>query len=356
MKKMISLNELYWVLGEQNLGPLEFYFAKALRKNNKPVNYINIHELYPSYWKKYSPYSHRLPRRFDNAVQKKYFEIINKSVCRKYLNEKPSVIFIYNDCKLLPETVDLFKSNGTRVVVFLGDDPNYLFSGKKTFLLTVMKADYVILPDTGWIEGLKMIGIKNIIHSPAGTDTDIFYKFNPDEKEIEKYGTDILFIGTGYFLNSWGIRRAAILNELCGMNMKIFGDKCWNELFPFYPDLKNHFICEPLSAKDVNTACNCAKIYPVAVNAGVVNGISTRVFDCIASGIFVIAEYRKDLELFFKEGELIYYKNKYELKDKAEYFLKNENEMKEISENAGKIVLEKYTLDISVKNILEQII
>lgn len=352
---MISLNDLCWVLGEQDLGPLEMYFAKALKKNNKKAAYHNIHSLYPSYWKKFSPYSHRFPRNLDNAVQKKYFSVINCALIEKYQTEKPAFIFIYNDCKLIPETIRFFRKNGSKVIIFLGDDPNYLFSDKKLFLLNVMEADYVILPDTGWIDGLKMIGVENIIYSPMGTDTDTFYKITPDESDLEKFGSDILFVGTGYFLNSWGLRRAEILNELTGFNLKIFGDKLWYELFPYYPDLKNHFTCEPLSADKVNIACNCSSIYPVAVNSGVINGVSTRIFDCMASGIFVLAEYRKDLELIFDDTEIVYYKNKKELKEKAEYYLKNKREMNEISGNARKKVIEKYTLDVSVKNILEQI-
>lgn len=355
MSELITLNDLFWVLGEQELGPLELYFAKALKKNNRNVNYINIHKLYPAYWKKYTPYSHRLPRKYDNAIQKKYFKIINDALINKFFNEKPNVVFIYNDCKLLPGTLDLFKKNGVKLIVFLGDDPNYLFAGKNTFLLTVMKSDFVILPDTGWIEGLRMLGINNIIHSPVGTDCDTFFKANPTKEQINKYSADVLFIGTGYFLNSWGIRRAAILNELCGFNFKIFGDKLWYDLFEYFPDLKKHFINQPLSAEEVNIACNCAKIYPVAVNAGVINGVSTRIFDCMASGIFVIAEYRKDLEMFFKEGEIIFYKSKSELRDKTEYFLKNDKERNDIADNARRIVLDKYTLDKSVNKILSQI-
>ncbi|MEZ4689417.1 MAG: hypothetical protein R3A12_04255 [Ignavibacteria bacterium] len=67
---------------------------------------------------------------------------------KKYIEEKPSHIFIYNDCKVLPATIDLFKKNGARIIVFLGDDPNYLLPGKKNFVLNVMKADAVITPDT----------------------------------------------------------------------------------------------------------------------------------------------------------------------------------------------------------------
>ncbi|HMS32682.1 MAG TPA: glycosyltransferase [Ignavibacteria bacterium] len=355
MSVTIMPHDLYWVLGEQKLGPLEFYFAEALKKNGKNVNYINIHSLYPEKWKTFSRYSHRLPRKYDSSIQNKYSAVINNALLEKYKIEKPSYVFIYNDCRILPETIETFKRSGTKVIIFLGDDPNYLYTGKKTFLLTVMFADVVIVPDSGWIDGLKMLDINNFIYSPVGTDTDVFFPLTPNEAQFAKYSSDVMFIGTGYYLNSWGIKRAAVLNELCGLNMKIFGDRLWYEMFPYFPDLSKHFINESLSSSEVNVACSSAKLYPVIVNAGVINGVPTRVFDCIASGIFVLAEYKKDIDELFPEGEVVSFRSKKELREKADYYLRNENEMKEHISKARKTVSEKYTLTLLVKNILEQI-
>jgi len=351
----MSTKDLFWVLGEQSLGPLELYFADALKNNGKNVTYINVHTIYKEYWKKIRAYSHRFPRKYDKLIQKKFFAIINNELIKRFNEDKPAHIFIYNDCLVLPETLIYFKNNGAKVSVFLGDDPNYLFPSKKTFLLNVMNADSVIVPDTGWIEGLKMLDVKNIIFSPVGTDTDVFFKMNPDQAQINKFESDILFIGTGYYLNSWGIKRASFLNELCDMNLKIFGDKLWEDLFPYFPDLRKHFKREFVNAKDVNVACNCSRIYPVIVNNGVVNGVSTRVFDCIASEIFVLAEYKKDFNIIFPDNEVITFKSKKELKDKTLYFLKNEKEMKEHIFAAKETLQRSYTLDILVKNILQQI-
>lgn len=355
MSVSISISSLNWVLGEQELGPLEQYFSNALAGNGREVNYINIHTLYRNSWKKLSGYSHRFPRKLDNKIIRMYYKVINEALISRYNIEKPSYIFVYNDCRLLPETVDYFKKNGSRVIVFLADDPNYLFNSKKTFLLTVMKADTVILPDEGWIPGLKMLDVKNIIYSPYGTDPNTFFPVTPDKDQLNKYKADILFIGTAYYLNSWGIRRAAILNELSGMDIKIFGDNSWNDLLPLFPDLRKKFFPGLLYSKEVNIACSCCKIYPVIVNTGVLEGASTRIFDCLASGIFILAEYRKALETLFPDNEVVTFKSKSELKDKAGYFLKNEKERNEYVKRGRNKVLKDYTLDISVKKILEQI-
>ena len=355
MPNTLTLHDLYWVLGEQNLGPLEFYFAEALKKNGFNVNYFNIHELYNNNWKKLNGYSHRFPRKYDNLIHDKYLKVVNDAIIKKYSEEKPSHIFIYNDCKVLPATIDLFKKNGTRIIVFLGDDPNYLLPGKKTFVLNVMKADAVITPDTGWIDNLKMLGIKKIIFSPVGTDASVFYPLDPDENSLRKYKCDVIFIGTGYYMNSWGIKRAAVLNAISDLDLKLFGDRSWHELFRYFPALKGKYTEQSLNSKEVNIACNCSKIYPVTVNSGIVNGVTTRVFDCMASGIFTISEYKKDFDSLFTDNEAITFKSIAELKDKTEYYLKNENERKELTQRARETVLKKYTLETLVKNITGQI-
>ena len=304
-------HETTWVLGEQELGPFEKYFSSALEKCGHSVNYYNIHNLYPGSWKKASNYFHRFPRRLDNSLRAKYISAVNERLIQAYSNDRPSLIFIYNDCLITPETISRFKKSGSKVVTFLGDDPGYLLPGKKTFLLTVLASDAIIVPDTGWIPGLKMLDAEKIIFSPVGTDPAVFFPFTPSDNEAKSFSSDIIFIGTGYFLNSWGIKRAEVLSVLSDLNFKLFGDNLWPEVLEYFPELKKNFINRRLNAIEVNTACNCSKIYPVTVNSGVVNGVSTRVFDGMASGIFVIAEYKSDLDILFERDEIVSFKSKF---------------------------------------------
>lgn len=343
------------VIGEQELGPMEKYFAHALKRKGVETRFINIHSLYRPVIRKLSSYSWRFPRKIDNYVQRKYLMIINRSLMREFDKVKPECVFVYNDCKLLPETLKKLKKTGTKVVILLGDDPNFTVFSKKLFVLTVMHADAVITPDTGWIDGLRMLGVKNIIYSPIGTDPNVFYPMIPNESQKTKYSCEVLFVGCGYYVNGHGLRRAALLNELCGFNFKLFGSQDWYELFQYFPALKRHFVEARLPAQEVNVACNCAKIYPVLINAGVRNGASTRIFDCIASGIFILSEYRKDIETLFPNNEVVMFHCRQELKDKVTYFLKHESERQDHIKAARDLVLKKYTLDVTIEQILEEL-
>jgi hypothetical protein len=63
---MLTLNDFYWVLGEQKHGPLERNFTKALIKTGKKVSYINIQDVYPGYILKLYGYIHLFPRKLNN--------------------------------------------------------------------------------------------------------------------------------------------------------------------------------------------------------------------------------------------------------------------------------------------------
>ncbi len=92
---MLTLNDFYWVLGEQRHGPFEKYFAKVLKKTGKSVLYINIHDTYPDYILNLSGYIHRLPRKLGNAFERKNLNSVNSILIKKYKEEKPSNIIIY---------------------------------------------------------------------------------------------------------------------------------------------------------------------------------------------------------------------------------------------------------------------
>ena len=64
----------------------------------------------------------------------------------------------------------------------------------------------------------------------------------------------------------------------------------------------------------------------------IVNGIPLRCFEIIGAGGFLLTNYQGDFASFFEAGvDYVYYDGIKELLDKADYFLKNEDERKQIA-------------------------
>lgn len=103
---------------------------------------------------------------------------------------------------------------------------------------------------------------------------------------------------------------------------------------------------------------NIADIYTaskIGVNFSIHHDINMRVFETMACETLLITNEIKDpmLKILFKEGEdLIIYKDIKELYSKINYFLKHENERKEIAASGYRKTVERHTYLHRVKEIL----
>src|SRR5690606_15151022 len=110
----------------------------------------------------------RLPFKLRNIWEDYYSNEINKFFVTEYDRIKPDLVFVYNDSKLISDTVKYFQKK-TKVVFYLGDNPFYTWT-KVNFLNLIMDADFIFAPDTMWVEQLRMLGIKNIEFEVLGSD------------------------------------------------------------------------------------------------------------------------------------------------------------------------------------------
>ena len=249
-----------------------------------------------------------------NKWEQFYFKTINEAHIKNFEKVNPDVVLIYNNEMLLPETVKMFKQTA-KVFFFLGDSPFYTHTSKYNLQLLFL-ADGILVPDTGWIAQLKMLGLQNLHHFIPATTDNSNAEIKPTKEDLEKWGSDMAFIG-GNVNHSWGYKRALYLNQFSGLDFKLYGPSSWYKWSEIFPDLKNCIVPHGngrLSFEDVNTIMSCTKVYPVDANPGLLNGIHLRTFECIEAGVLPLVEYRKDINIVFEGIELpvIYSYNKAE--------------------------------------------
>lgn len=297
---------------------------------------------------------YRFPYQLREKWVKYYLTQINNKVLQQFYEVKPDMVLVYNDAQLLPETVVEMRKN-SRVVFFLGDNPFYSWR-KYYFIEVLMEADHVFVPDSFWMEQLQMLGMKNTSFEVVGSDDDLFFRMEPTLEQKAKYSHDLFFIGTTYS-TSWGYKRALFLSKFTDLDIAIYGKDNWFKWFKYFPELKKRFVVEDqyISYELLNTICNCCKIYPVDANPGVLNGLHTRIFDCIASGIMPLVEYRKDVEFVFENVDLPVIRNYNESKELAQYYLAHEDKRLEVIENLRKLTLTKYRPEYATQRMLDRI-
>lgn len=88
----------------------------------------------------------------------------------------------------------------------------------------------------------------------------------------------------------------------------------------------------------------------------ILTGIPLRAFEIMGSGGFLLSNYQEDFFEYFIEGEDFACYGDYEdLMNKAEYYLTNEKERQEITENAKRKVKSEHTFKHRVDQIIETI-
>lgn len=338
--------------------PQEYSLAEMLLEgfelNGWNASIVDYKKIIPRRINRFYEKTLSLPKKITKHWNKKYFNRINKAYVEYFEREKPDLVLIYNNQFFFPETIDKIKKH-SKIVFFLGDNP--LWSRTFDFNLAILKhANLVISPDSSWQFELTSIGIPNVVCDYIGYSKKHFFPSDEIPEAIkQKYDCDLLFIGRNYG-DSSGYKRTQFLSSFEGMNMKIFGsEEIWYKWLNFFPELNKHFslVTSRISNEELNYAMNCAKIYPVDQNTGIVNGIHLRVFETIGAGTLPIVEWRKDIDTVF--GDLLPSFKKYsEAKSIAETFLNNESLRKHTITKLREHIDSNYTPKLFVERIISK--
>jgi DUF based on E. rectale Gene description (DUF3880) len=304
-----------------------------------------------SFVKKYES----LPNKIKNTWKGSYLKKINNGYLRLFETHNPGIVFIYNNQHILPETVKYFRTK-SKVVFFLGDNPLYTPTND-TNLAILFHADYIMCPDTFWVNQLHKMGLDNAYFGVFGFNENIFYPFKPSNEDYEKYKCDLAYVGTAQKTN-WGFKRFLFLNSFIKLDMKAYisGSGYSNKWKKYFPELDEKIIpYESFNPKFNNLLSNCGKIYPVDLVPSLFNGIHIRIMDCIGSGIMPMVEYSSDLDLVFNDTPIPFIKNYHEAESTARIYLNNDSKREAVINNLRDFVKVKYAPKKIVGGILEKL-
>lgn len=131
----------------------------------------------------------------------------------------------------------------------------------------------------------------------------------------------------------------------------LFGDKGWVHLLDgekkvrFFGMIGYDRVCLVYKASKINLNIN--KITAKT-------GLNQRIFDVPVSDSFLLTDYRRDLSEFFNlDKEIVCYRDKEDLRDKANYFLNHPEERNRIVSNAKERILKEHTYKERMRYLIE---
>jgi|LSQX01.3.fsa_nt_gb hypothetical protein len=329
-------------------------FEEGFRENGWEVSNHNNNAHISKIQKKIN----RIMRKFPGKLRARRYQYflgqVNSPLLSTFHSMRPDIVLAYNSGMLLPETMREMQKSA-KVCFYMGDSPFYP-TRTDTYLSCLMQADMILCPDTYWGKQLGGLGIGSVKPFLIGSSQETNHVQEVSEEEKKKWGSDLVFIGITS-PSTRGFKRILFLSQFCDFDMKIYTSRKIESWYQEFPQLQKRVVhpIKRLTDAELNTLLNCCKLYPVDSNTGMINGVHWRIFECIGSGILPLAEYRKDVkEIFGKEGLPIITNYKM-APDLAAYYLRNDNERKDIMAELRNFVEANYSPAQSIGRFLDDL-
>lgn len=199
------------------------------------------------------------------------------------------------------------------------------------------------------VDIMKKCGVLKTHFFPMAVNERNFYKFEPDNKLIEQYGSDIIFIGGPT------PERIAALETLAGLNLKIFGYD--SEKWLANEKLKKCYSGQLNKQNIIRGAYNVSKISINVTREHGFASLNMRVYEAMACGNLMLTDDKSDArELFAENEEIIIFRDYNDLKNKTEYFLAHKDQLNNIANAGRNRVLKEHTYLKRFENYLPIIV
>lgn len=286
----------------------------------------------------------RLRDRFD-FLQDFDLSNLNKRLVKTACESIPDLLLVTGGHRIFTETIKKIKAKAIKTALWTIDAPRNF----QPIIKSAPYYDYVFCGGNEAVELLNKAGIKKTRWLPFACDSQLHKLVEVTHKEKQKYGSDIVFVGS-YYSN-----RADILSRLTDFNLAIWGPG-WDKLPSNHP-LRKHINCRQIEPDD------WLKIYCASKIAVIVHyqdgkvpcyQASPKVYEALACKTFALVDNQKDVRTLFEDGKhLVIFNDPDDLREKIKYYLNHPEEREKIAEEGYKEVIKKHTYVHRIKKMLD---
>jgi len=278
--------------------------------------------------------------------------VLNKLLIQKINLYNPNMILVNKGDGILPGTLKKIDRKDKIIVNWCLDEPFGKFS-RFNKVKNIDEYDYFFMFDEYYSDLLTKKGI-NAHYLPAGGDPEIHREIIPVDKK--KYVCDVSFIGSHH------PNREKILKSIADYNLKVWGYR-WkniNKNSLLYPKVQNNIIKGNRTKKGAFEMCKYFNLSRINVNIhhaqAVKGGVNIRIFEVLMTNSFLISDYQEGIEKLFKlDKEIVCYDkdNVKELRDKIDYYLRNEDERLKIAKAGQERALKEHKIIDRMRELIK---
>lgn len=289
--------------------------------------------------------------RLERKHRAKLVSEINRNLIAAARQRRPDLLLSIL-CWGEPISRDTLEEVGSRrKVCWLMDDP-FKDGEKLGGLLGSFDRSYAV--EDSWVEPVQLVTGRPASALACGADLQSHHPVLR-ESVPDSLRSGVLFLGSSYHGEPAGVMRGTLLQHLQGFDLRVYGDDGWAKTFAGNPEMSRCFQGTALNSEKANLAYNGADIVLNIHHPQFRIGTSLRTFNICASGGFQFVDWRSGLDRFFEpDEEIVAYRTPEELRDKAEYYLKEEGLRSLIARRGYERVLRDHTYVQRLAHILEE--
>ncbi len=284
-------------------------------------------------------YLYKIARVFPYLIDG-YLDYHQRRIIQLLQRSKNDVVFVVKGYYLKPETINLIKSLGKKIICFHPDDPfsTQIGSSNENTRNCIAEYDAYLIWHKGLIDLIKEKGCPNVLYMPFAADTEIIHPPKGEYKSDKKEQVDVSFIGNS------DEKRRRIIREISS-NLNIEQDARTAVFGLGWKDTGAFECHQGVFAEEYLSVMHRSKINLNILRKQNEDAHNMRTFEIPAAGGFMLHEYSEEAAGFFEEGkEAEYFRNSKECTDKIIYYLNNDTEREKIAKAGyNRVISSDYT-------------
>ncbi len=321
------------LVGENSRGAAPELIYNNLIKLGVDAEIININDFFrTSFLNRILNKLLKIPHYFGPGVKK-----INEIVLKRASEGKFNFVLFLKPLFIYPETIVEIKKY-SKVIGLYNDYVAFPKNNSDYFYKSLPLFDSYLCGMLDNIEIMRKLGVKRVKFFPVCTaDSMCHYPVPVSDIAREKLGADVAFLGT--YANE---KRAEYLERLCkeGYDVKIYGNS-WHNL-PWNSCLRKKGIIIPgnTPCEKMSEIIGASKIILSFMREHNHEVIACRSWEIPLCGGFMLHQRTKQAESFLEpDKEAVFFDAYEEMKEKIDFYLKNEELRKKIAEAGRQKIL-----------------
>ncbi|MDI6703332.1 MAG: glycosyltransferase [bacterium] len=175
------------------------------------------------------------------------------------------------------------------------------------------------------------------------------FNFQKGISAIEKYVPNLEAIIAALEYEAMVRYRREVIDTISNFGINLYGDSGWREIR--HPKVKYRGWID--NRQDLPRLYNATKINLNLSVSSMKDALNISSFNIPACSSFMLSNFREDLVRLFREGdEVVYFRDKKDLKEKVDYYLRNDKEREEIAKRAQRRILTQHTFVHRMEKVL----